>query len=448
MRISLCCLLVTLLWSSNNGGVDGFSPTVGVSSSLSSLSIPSKSTTPFTTTITGTSSSTQQNAIADLISSNEDLLPGITAINEMNDKLYTKLIPLRERPYFRLYSVDILASCEYMPQELFECYSETCEVYPVDEEEVPLEIIAADAKEFDFKIDGWARWDMPRVEDYYDTSMFPEDYTGYDGSEIWDFIHNRICFEGYGYNDDHWKADFNKAFSGLHSMVSAQIIMGIQDKIDSGEEFTEDEKKWGNPTEEFQRRLSPSGETPLALENLYFGFMLLLKAVSKSRCILLDDCEKGKIDPEAAAILRDILSNDELLALAKRSDKIGLTDPKECQIGIAYKRLHDHAVQEGAGEGQSSLWEARMRCRELLRVMNCVQCNKCRFHGKIAVMGLSTAFKILLGNDGEGMVQNDKLNDNEEIHRVELATMMTCLYKFSRTINFCKEQLALQEQRQ
>lgn len=170
--------------------------------------------------------------------------------------------------------------------------------------------------------------------------------------------------------------------------------------------------------------------------------MLLLKAVSKSRLLLLEDCESGKIDPEAATILRDILSNDELLALVN-TDTIS-TDPKECQIGIAYKRLHDHAVQQESDD--SSLWEARMRCRELLRVMNCVQCNKCRFHGKIAIMGLSTAFKILLGDDGEGMVHNNILDEGEEVHRVELATLMTCLYKFSRTIDFCQKQLSLQEQ--
>jgi hypothetical protein len=71
-----------------------------------------------------------------LISSNEELLPGIAAIDAANDNLFGKLEALRAEPYFRLYSVDILASCEYIPQELFECYSQSCEIYPVDEEEV------------------------------------------------------------------------------------------------------------------------------------------------------------------------------------------------------------------------------------------------------------------------------------------------------------------------
>lgn len=77
--------------------------------------------------------------MSSVVSSNEDLIPGIKAIDKFNDDLFAKLEKLRHAPYFRYYSVDILASCEYMPQELFECFTESCEIYPVDEEEVRLE---------------------------------------------------------------------------------------------------------------------------------------------------------------------------------------------------------------------------------------------------------------------------------------------------------------------
>mmetsp|Transcript_25080 Transcript_25080/g.35109 ORF Transcript_25080/g.35109 Transcript_25080/m.35109 type:complete len:149 (-) Transcript_25080:961-1407(-) len=73
---------------------------------------------------------------ASSVSSNEDLLPGIAAIDSMNAEINQNLAVLRDQAYFKLYSIDMLASCEYLPQELFECYSETCEIYPVDEEEV------------------------------------------------------------------------------------------------------------------------------------------------------------------------------------------------------------------------------------------------------------------------------------------------------------------------
>ena len=74
--------------------------------------------------------------LASTISPNEDLMPGMAAIDEINDVIEQQMENIQDSPYFRLFCVDILASCEYMPQELFECYSETCEVYPVDDDEV------------------------------------------------------------------------------------------------------------------------------------------------------------------------------------------------------------------------------------------------------------------------------------------------------------------------
>lgn len=70
------------------------------------------------------------------VSTNENLVPGIMAIDHANDDIRSYMKDIRETPYFRLFCVDILASCEYMPQELFECYSELCEVYPVEDDVV------------------------------------------------------------------------------------------------------------------------------------------------------------------------------------------------------------------------------------------------------------------------------------------------------------------------
>uniref|UniRef100_A0A7S3PVZ4 Endoplasmic reticulum oxidoreductin 1 n=1 Tax=Chaetoceros debilis TaxID=122233 RepID=A0A7S3PVZ4_9STRA len=350
-------------------------------------------------------------------SATEELTPGIEAINSMNSDIEPLLSELREQEYFRLYSVDMLGSCEYMPQELFECYSETCEIYPIDEEEVPERVAAVDMAEHEFELDGWARWDMPS-EDYYDITQFPEEFTGYDGSEVWTFIHNRIAFHDDSitdeYNADNWKADFNKAVSGLHSCISAQIVRGIEKKIAQGEDFDED-CEWTDPKVEFERRLSENGETPQALENLFFGYMLLLSAVRVAKDRLVEDCDSGKMDDGATEALRNVLTSPLL---------------DEPNIKVASRKLHDHAVRDE--ESVNALWEARLRTREMFRIMNCVQCNKCRLHGKIGAMGLSTAFQLLLGRTGEG-------GDVKRVHRVELAALMTTLSKFSTAIKFCKK---------
>lgn len=342
------------------------------------------------------------------VTNTDDLKPGIAAIDMMNPEFQKTLEELRHFPYFRLYSCDMLGSCEYMPQELFECYSQSCEIYPVDEDEVPIDIMTVDSEEHDFELDGWARWDMP-TEDYYDTDQFPEEYTAYDGSMVWRFIHEKICFED-GSNDlEEWKADFNKAVSGLHSMISAQVVKGMETKIAEGDE----EAAELDVNAEFSRRLSINGETPKALENLYFGYMLMLTAVSKARERILSDIELDKIHSEEAALLQKIVSSKLL---------------DDASVSVASAKLHDHAVKDECSV--TALWEARMRTRELMRIMNCVQCNKCRLHGKISVLGLSTALQVLLGRTGEG-------GDPNRIHRVELAAMLTTLSKFSNAVSYC-----------
>jgi ERO1-like protein alpha len=335
-------------------------------------------------------------------------------IQQHNTDLLEKLNSLRDADYLSLFSVDILGSCEYMPQEIFECYTESCEIYPVDEGQVPTAMKQIDSK-YDFTLDGWGRWDMP-TEDYYDIREFPEDYTGYDGSEVWKFIHNRICFPEYGYATDHWKADFNKAVSGLHAVVSAQIIRGIQERITSGQGFAPDEK-WTDPHAEFQRRLSQQGETPQALENMYFVSMLVLRAVDLAKDRILADQSTGCLNDVDMSALQGLF-NTPLFAQSEAKSK----------VDAAVSQFRYRATRDK--DSVDRLWEARMRTREIMRIMNCVQCNKCRLHGKIVTMGVSTALQILLGHDGQGQ-------DPRTVQRVELATLLTTLHKCCSGIDLC-----------
>ncbi len=324
---------------------------------------------------------------------------------------------------------------------------------------VPQNLRELDVREFEFDIDGWARWDMP-TEDYYDIEEFQEEFTGYDGSEVWKFIHEKIAFEREEETvlQDSWKEDFNKAVSGMHSMISAHIVQGIQSKVDSDDEEEqtfEEDCPWTDPQMEYIRRLSVKGETPMAMENMYFTFMLLLSAMQSSREYLIQTgmnfgCDENDVecDLRVKQALDDVFASP-LLQNTNNSNTSGSSstadeddDPSNSldphtinkYIGIASSNLHEHAIRDE--QSKHNLWEARMRSRELLRIMNCVQCNKCRLHGKIAAMGLSTAFQLLLGKSGEGIRDKDEF---QKIHRVELAALMTTLAKFSNAIQFCME---------
>ena len=76
---------------------------------------------------------------AEKITEEKELYEAIECIQSQNDDLLTMLDKLRsESLFFRLYSIDMLGSCEYLPQLFEECYSSACEIYPVEEEEVRL----------------------------------------------------------------------------------------------------------------------------------------------------------------------------------------------------------------------------------------------------------------------------------------------------------------------
>ena len=96
------------------------------------------------------------------------LTEGIEAVRSQNtDVLLPLLSQIRSRPFFRVFAVDLLASCSYTPTHEEPCMLDACEIEPTDE--VPSRIVERDEDEYEFELDSWARWDMPSdYTEYYD----------------------------------------------------------------------------------------------------------------------------------------------------------------------------------------------------------------------------------------------------------------------------------------
>lgn len=241
---------------------------------------------------------------------------------------------------------------------------------------------------------------MPTAE-YFDLASCPEEYTGYDGSDVWRFIHNRICFNGYEYDEDHWKSDFNRAVSGLHTLVSTQVVQGIETKIANGDVLSNI-----NPKTMYIERISPQGRHPLALENMHFSYMLVLAASSAIRARLVQEAETGTVDAASALGIQTLLSNP-------------LTNPSALLTSV---------LSQSFQVSDDELWQTRLRCRDLLRVTNCIQCNKCRLHGKVSVLGLVTALRVLCGSH----------DTRAALRRVDMAALLATMQKFALAVEFCK----------
>ena len=173
---------------------------------------------------------------------------------------------LSEFDFFSYFSVDLLSSCGYMPTNEEPCGLDACEIDPA--EDVPEAMMARDDDEYEFELDSYGRWDQPSdFSEYYDLREQKEANTGYDGRRVWRFIHQKICFQREVEDDANgWKRDFNRAISGMHASVHAQIL----DDMGTSEEGLA----------EYRRRLR---DEPGAVTNLYFAYMLTLCAVHNSR---------------------------------------------------------------------------------------------------------------------------------------------------------------------
>lgn len=244
----------------------------------------------------------------------------------------------------------------------------------MDDEDVPLNIRAIDAAQYQFELDAWVRWDMPS-EDYYDLWHVPEQFTGYDGSEIWRFIHQKICFPKENYSQKLgteegavWQRDFNRAVSGLHSSISAHIVQGMKSEEGGASGGGGGGAAAANyaaaaassaaaaaradlssfPQAEYERRLSRSGENPQALDHLYFAYMLCL-------CGVREAGERFDFGQDNDSLLG--AEGRRLVAQVLRSPLLN-----DRGILVAQSNLRSHAVETGG-----NLWQARLRTRDLIK---------------------------------------------------------------------------------
>jgi len=308
----------------------------------------------------------------------EDLLEGMAKCRAHNAEVVPLLRQLQTKDFFACFPVDLMAPCSYMPTEETPCELGKCDIEPMDES--PDNLAARDYDEYEFVLDGWARWDQPSdFTEYYDLRENPEINTEYDGRLVWRFIHQKICFlNELDTPESGWKRDWNRMISGMHALVDCQILADIGTS------------EYG--LVEYRRRLR---DEPGAIENLYFAYMLSLCALRECRERLCN-CNYLGEGEEIRPIMQELL------------------DSPLVNCGPVLRAAQ--SSREHASQADAMVWKMRLRSRDVLRIMNCVQCNLCRLHGKVTSMGLASALQMLLGQDGEG-------DEPLSLTRVQLAAL-------------------------
>ncbi|XP_069505854.1 ERO1-like protein alpha [Ambystoma mexicanum] len=240
--------------------------------------------------------------------------------------------------------------------------------------------------------------------EYVDLLLNPERYTGYKGPDawkIWNSIYEENCFKpqaikrplnpmgsnrGSAEEGDtfyRWleglcveKRAFYKLISGLHASINVHLCARylLRD--------TWAAPTWGPNVAEFQQRFDPiltKGEGPRRLKNLYFLYLIELRAASK----VLPYFERPgthlftgntSVDEETKRLLIQVLHAARAFPLHFDENSLFTGSKKEA------KKLKE---------------EFRLHFRNISHIMDCVGCIKCRLWGKLQTQGLGTALKIL-----------------------------------------------------
>lgn len=392
-----------------------------------------------------------------------------------NIKIYPRLKSLLIKDYFRYFRVNLNRGCPFWEIDS-RCAIRDCSVKTCPEEQIPPGIkgqhqpkleshhnkYSQEAQELDScdenhgglgavdstisdenkeEFERWQHHDNAQdnfceLDDetsvdmqYVDLQLNPERYTGYKGvsaHRVWKSIYEENCFtlkDNYGpYPTSRninsmclEKRAFYRAISGLHTSISihlcAQHYTQAKNSFGSGE--------WGPNVEEFRRRYDPeltNNEGPQWLKNLYFVYLLELRAIAKAAPFLEQELFYTGNEEEDASVRQAI---KEIL-----------------QIANSFPDHFNESVMFSGNKKRAEIMkeEFRRHFRNISRIMDCVGCDKCRLWGKLQVQGLGTAFKILFSVNQLKTFESNIKKSRFHLTRTEILTLFNAFGRLSTSV--------------
>uniref|UniRef100_A0A8C5AVA9 ERO1-like protein alpha n=1 Tax=Gadus morhua TaxID=8049 RepID=A0A8C5AVA9_GADMO len=334
-----------------------------------------------------------------------------------NDQLFPKLQKLLESDYFRFYKVNLDKPCPFWTDNN-QCGMSSCAVQPCSPNEVPEGIKSSNHKyKRRFKVshpmdfltvvcsektrEALQNWNLHDDEaerfcviddvespdaQYVDLLLNPERFTGYKGPaawQIWNSIYEENCFKQTCFScfsscpgQCVEKRAFYRLISGLHSSINIHL---------SARYLMDDnwfQKKWSHNVSEFQQRFDSeltAGEGPKRLRNLYFLYLIELRALAKA----LPFFQQSSFQLYTGQPRKDQAHKELLLEVLRLADTFPL-------------HFNENSLFAGDEKEAGKLKEdIRLSFKNISRIMDCVGCFKCRLWGKLQTQGLGTALKVL-----------------------------------------------------
>lgn len=388
-----------------------------------------------------------------------------------NKKIYPRLKSLLSRNYFRYFKVNLNKECPFWADDS-RCAMKNCAVDICPEEQVPEglkdktfnkytdETQAQDcqgddlgflnttiSEESEIAFENWTKYDDAQqtfceLDDdtsahmkYVDLLLNPERYTGYKGESphrIWNSIYKENCFkapEQPSYTTTQAlsglcleKRAFYRMVSGLHTSINIHLCYNYLFPASTcyGKE------DWGPNLEEFQKRFDPQltdGRGPQWLKNLYFTYLVELRALAKAAPYFEDE----------SFFTGDVEEDTDV--------KQGVED-----LIHVIREFPDHFDESKLFTGNKKVAKAlkqefRDHFLNISKIMDCVGCDKCKLWGKLQVQGMGTALKILFSGDGMGPASTVGAGSKKtfQLRRTEIVSLFNAFGRLSSSIYAIEE---------
>jgi flavocytochrome c len=228
----------------------------------------------------------------------------------------------------------------------------------------------------------------------------PERNTGYNGTHIWKAIYEENCLAAGDMCLE--ERVLYRLLSGLHSSTTLSIAYHYYPPSKS-----KNRTRWEpNPTY-FMRQFE---DHPDRLRNLHFAYVVLLRAVRKAAPFLTRyEIRTGNIveDETARVLLRRLLDSAVLKSCSQvfnAFDESLLWKSKDIKLRQDFKGVF----------------------RNVSAILDCVQCQQCKLHGKLTMLGYGAALKVLF-------MQQPVLERNE------IVALINTIAKFSESLKHIRE---------
>eukprot|EP01083_Nonionella_stella_P117339 349546_1 len=360
----------------------------------------------------------------------EDCCCDTETVNTNNQEFLNEILTvLRKRTFFRIFKVDIYKSCKLWPDNTL-CFKPTCSVQECCDEDIPQKWKEMDPetrynKPIDLFVsspfDHWNnidedQWvshtDNQEQMIYVDLESNPDGYTGYKGEEagnIWQAIYEAKHLLYLNIAESHFdKYDREdrvlfRLISGFHTLTTCMVFANWP--------MPNNPQIYGPNVALYEKVLHRHQDW---IENLYFDFVFLLRAVNKASDVLKEyDYSTGNPSDDAMTM--------GLMNYLLQTDFI--------QIQCNHLNSFDESTmfQE---ERREIITNFRNVWRNISEIIDCVGCEKCKLHAKCELLGLGTALKILFTRD---VLSVDMFERNE------MLALIVTLAKYSDAIQFVED---------